>query len=244
MNIQEAAKRAGTSVRTLRYYEEVGLIAPDRTAENNYREYGEETVNRVRLIRAYRELQFSLEQIRTLMTVSPRERDAFLQEHIEVLEEKRRKIEHRIDLLRSIRMLGPERAAEIDFSTLDEQMDNAKKFLEENEDMKRLSEKFSAQTKEQSERLGEDFLKAFCAIATAPEDEIIPAIHALETFITENAYPCTPKMLDIYARAYGSDGLLGQAVEDAAGPGAAKRLRERITDYLKSTSRGSVGYAD
>ena len=51
MNVKEAAKRAGTSVRTLRYYEEVGLICPERE-KNGYREYGEEELRRVKLIRA------------------------------------------------------------------------------------------------------------------------------------------------------------------------------------------------
>ena len=66
----EAAKRAGTSVRTLRYYEEKGLIRPERHGENNYREYDEAAVQQIKMIRAYRELQFSLEETGKLLTAS------------------------------------------------------------------------------------------------------------------------------------------------------------------------------
>ena len=39
---------------------------------------------------------------------------------------------------------------------------------------------------------------------------------------------CTDQLLRVYARAYGGDGMLAQALEDVAGPGAAQRLRARI----------------
>ena len=231
MNIREAAERAGTSVRTLRYYEEVGLIAPDRAEENNYREYSEEAVKRLRLIRAYRELQFSVEQIRGLLAASSRERDVLLEEHVEKLREQRKRIDNRIAIAETLRMIGPERLGEIDFSRLDEQIEQAQRFLDENEEMRALSEKFKRLSKEQEERMAKGLVERLAAVAS--EEDVPAAIEALRDWIEENFYPCTDQLLTVYARAFGGDGLLAREIDAVAGDGASGRLRQRMDRYLE-----------
>ncbi|MEV6967507.1 MerR family transcriptional regulator [Hamadaea sp. NPDC051192] len=63
MRIGELADQAGTSARTLRYYEEHGLLSARRTA-NGYREYGEDDLRLVQEIRSLLEIGFSLEETR------------------------------------------------------------------------------------------------------------------------------------------------------------------------------------
>ncbi len=70
LSIGELARRTGARVQTIRYYESIGLIPePVRTA-GNQRIYGREDVNRLKFIRHARELGFSLEDIRSLLTMS------------------------------------------------------------------------------------------------------------------------------------------------------------------------------
>ncbi|HJV76480.1 MAG TPA: Cd(II)/Pb(II)-responsive transcriptional regulator [Noviherbaspirillum sp.] len=67
MRIGELAKRTGTDVETVRYYERAGLLdEPVRTAAG-YREYGEEHQDRLQFIRHCRSLQMSLADIRVLL---------------------------------------------------------------------------------------------------------------------------------------------------------------------------------
>lgn len=63
MRIGELAERAGTTTRTLRYYESLGLL-PARRAGNGYRTYGEEDLRLVREIRALQAFGFELEETR------------------------------------------------------------------------------------------------------------------------------------------------------------------------------------
>jgi DNA-binding transcriptional MerR regulator len=63
MRISELAERAGTSARTLRYYEQHGLLGARRTA-NGYREYDEVDLRLVREIRSLLEIGFNLEDTR------------------------------------------------------------------------------------------------------------------------------------------------------------------------------------
>lgn len=63
MRIRELAARAGTTTRTLRYYEEQGLLPAARSA-NGYRAYDEHHVRLVREIRSLQSIGFSLEDVR------------------------------------------------------------------------------------------------------------------------------------------------------------------------------------
>lgn len=228
MNVKQAAKQTGTSVRTLRYYEEVGLLHPTRNEENDYREYDEAILEQARLIRAYRELQFSLDEIKVLLNAPRMERDQILAEQIKRLEEKRQIIDNRIALAQSLRMLGPERFTEIDFTTVDAQMEQSRRFLEENEDMRRFSDRMKKVSEENAERMTQELFRLLANVANAPEDEIPSAIQNLKQYIESNFYPCTDRIMTAYARAYGGDGILAQTLEDIAGTGASQRLRQRL----------------
>jgi len=66
MRIGEAATRLGVTPRTIKYYEELGLLMPDR-AGGNYRDYDEEDLERVERIRNMQQLGYSLAAIRELL---------------------------------------------------------------------------------------------------------------------------------------------------------------------------------
>ncbi|MCT2591607.1 MerR family transcriptional regulator [Streptomyces sp. N2-109] len=66
MRIGELSRRTGVSSRLLRYYEEQGLLVPER-GPNGYREYDEESVVAVRQVRALLEAGLSTEVIRAVM---------------------------------------------------------------------------------------------------------------------------------------------------------------------------------
>ncbi|MHA3914951.1 Cu(I)-responsive transcriptional regulator [Halovulum sp. GXIMD14793] len=68
MNIAQAAKAADLPPKTIRYYEQIGLIAPDRRA-NGYRDFSEQAVSRLIFISRARSLGFSIEDCRTLLAL-------------------------------------------------------------------------------------------------------------------------------------------------------------------------------
>jgi DNA-binding transcriptional MerR regulator len=62
--VGELAKRTGVSVRTLHWYEEIGLLSPPQRTEAGHRLYGAEDVGRLQQIRSLRQIGFSLDEIR------------------------------------------------------------------------------------------------------------------------------------------------------------------------------------
>lgn len=68
MNIGQASDRSGLPAKTIRYYEEIGLIRPDRH-ENGYRDYGIDDVHKLRFLQRSRGLGFSVEECRQLLAL-------------------------------------------------------------------------------------------------------------------------------------------------------------------------------
>lgn len=72
MKIRELAQRTGVNPKTIRYYEAIGLLPPPARAENNYREYTEEDVERLRLVIGARRLDLSLAEIGEILALRDR----------------------------------------------------------------------------------------------------------------------------------------------------------------------------
>ena len=67
MNISAAARRSGLSAKTIRYYEQINLIAPATRGENGYRQYDERAVEELQFLARARAVGFDLEEARQLL---------------------------------------------------------------------------------------------------------------------------------------------------------------------------------
>jgi len=112
LRIQEVSEVVGLTPRTIRYYEEVGLLAPAARSEGAYRLYDEDDLDRLRFIKAMRDhAGFSLAEIATLVEdeqVRSRSRDRYLattdpRERREILEAGAARLDRQISTLRAKR---------------------------------------------------------------------------------------------------------------------------------------------
>ena len=72
MRIGELAERAGTSVKTIRYYDRVGVLAPSERSASGYRLYGEDALDRYRFVRAAQAVGLRLGEIREVIALRDR----------------------------------------------------------------------------------------------------------------------------------------------------------------------------
>lgn len=100
-SINALAKLSGVTPRTLRWYDETGLLKPLRTSSAGYRIYGPEQVTRLQDILFYRELGLELSTIRTILDDPAFDRLAALQSHLAELEVRRKRLEALISTVKN-----------------------------------------------------------------------------------------------------------------------------------------------
>lgn len=69
MKIGHAAKQAGLTVKTIRYYADIGLVIPHQDAQTSYRDYSEEDVAKLQFIGKARRYDFSIDECRELLSL-------------------------------------------------------------------------------------------------------------------------------------------------------------------------------
>ncbi|WP_407269427.1 MerR family transcriptional regulator [Radiobacillus sp. PE A8.2] len=90
--VQKLAEIAGISRRTLRYYDEIGILKPARINSSGYRIYGQKEVDRLQHILFYKELGIKLEEINEIVTAPTFDEAAALRKHREKLLEKKEQL--------------------------------------------------------------------------------------------------------------------------------------------------------
>ncbi len=101
MQIKELAARSGLSPRTIRYYEQVGVLPPPRRLPNGYRDYDESDLERVRFVIGARRLGFSLDDIAEILAMRDR-REAPCVVVLSLLQRKADEIAERIRELQQL----------------------------------------------------------------------------------------------------------------------------------------------
>src|SRR4051812_29957137 len=87
--VNKLAKLAGISVRTLHYYDQIGLLTPSGVADNGYRQYGEKELIKLQQILFFKELDFPLEQIKQILDSPGYDKNEALKDQKQLLELKK-----------------------------------------------------------------------------------------------------------------------------------------------------------
>ena len=95
-SIRQLSHLSGVTTRALRWYDEIGLLKPSRVAENGYRFYGQDEVDRLEMILYYRALDVELAQIKEYLDDPSFHRLTAFRQHLSVLEGKRERLHHLI----------------------------------------------------------------------------------------------------------------------------------------------------
>lgn len=89
MKLNEVAKLTGITIRTLHYYDEIGLLKPSQITEVGYRLYDENNLSKLQQILFFKELDFPLDEIKEIMTNLGYDKTEALKKHKELMIKKR-----------------------------------------------------------------------------------------------------------------------------------------------------------
>jgi MerR family copper efflux transcriptional regulator len=108
LNIGQASRASGVSAKMIRYYEGVGLILPASRTGANYREFSDADINELSFIKRARDLGFSIEEIRNLLSLwrdrgrPSREVKAIAEQHVADLDARIGRMQAMADTLRHL----------------------------------------------------------------------------------------------------------------------------------------------
>ena len=200
MLIKEFAVLAGVSVRTLHYYDEIGLLKPAFVDEQTfYRYYDEESLLRMQEILFYRELDFSLKSIGEILSSPNYNKAKVLQEQKKLLSLKKERLERLISAIDGA-VKGENIVRAFDRSELEAYKAEAKERWGKTEAYKEYETKTPDSTKEQTALDGLDavFADFACCMQSgaAPESgEAQGFVKKLQDHISANYYTCTKEIL-------------------------------------------------
>ena len=85
LSVKKVSELTGISIRTLHYYDEIGLLKPSEISDSGYRYYDEKAIERLQQILLFRELEFPLKAIKEIIDSPNFDREEALEHQIELL---------------------------------------------------------------------------------------------------------------------------------------------------------------
>ena len=153
MIVNEVSRLTGVSIRTLQYYDKIGLLPPADYTEVGYRLYDDETLQKLQIILLFRELEFPLKDIRRIIESPVFDREKALEQQIHILELKKEHIENLIDLARGVKKSGVKDMTDFtafDTAKIDDYIAKAREYWGDTAAFKEFEEKNADRTSEEN----------------------------------------------------------------------------------------------
>ena len=238
--VHEVSKLAGISVRTLHYYDSIGLLSPTETTEAGYRLYDDAALERLQCILLFRELEFPLKDIKAILDSPTFERNKALEQQVRLLELKKEHLQNLIDLARGIQLIGVKKLMDFsafDTKKLDEYAKQAKESYGTSPAYKEFEEKSKGRTKEQEKQLGIGMMNLFADFGKlldhdVTDDIVQQKVAKLQAYITEHFYTCTPEILTSLGEMYAGGGSMTENIDAYGGVGTAEFAAKAIREYV------------
>ena len=238
MTVKEVSRLTGVSVRTLQYYDQIGLLHPGTRTEAGYRLYDAATLETLQQILLFRELKFSLKEIAVILQNPHFDREKALEQQIELLTLQKRHLESLITLAENIRQTG---GNAMDFTAFDtKKLDEYATKAKQQWGATAAYQEYETKNAHETTQAQQENARALMALVAAfghmqTKDPADPAVQAqvqkLQAFITEHYYTCTKEILHSLGQMYGAGGEFTANINAAGGPGAAEFARKAIERY-------------
>ena len=240
MTVHEVSKLTGVSIRTLQYYDKIGLLHPAKYTEAGYRLYDDAALETLQQILLFRELEFPLKDIKKIISSQDFDRSKALEQQIELLKLKKEHIENLIDLALGIKAIGvkPLKFDAFDTRKIDEYAAQAKASWGTTPAYKEYEEKSKGWTKEDNLKIHQGMIDIFGEFGqirnTDPASEEAQAmVKKLQDYITEHMYTCTKEILSGLGMMYGGGGDFTSNIDKMGGEGTAEFASRAIEIYCR-----------
>jgi DNA-binding transcriptional MerR regulator len=251
--VKEVAKLAGVSIRTLHYYDKIGLLKPQSVNSAGYRLYTDKDLEKLQQILFFKELEFGLEEIKSILQSPGFDRKQVFIAQRELLKEKKKRLERVITSLEQtiesieggLKMDKKEMFEGFDLSQLER---HKQKYAEETRQLYGNSEAYKESVQKTAKYKKEDWARVTIGLNEifkkigdkmpmgAADPEVQKIVGELRQYITENFYNCTPEIFRGLGDLYVSDERF-TANLDRNKAGLANFLKEAIIIYCDNLDK-------
>ncbi len=238
MTVNEVSKLTGVSIRTLQYYDSIGLLKPVEYTESGYRLYDDKSLDRLQQILLFKELEFPLKEIKGIIDAPNFDRNRALEQQIELLTMKKEHLENLINFAQGIKAIGVKymNFKVFDTKKIDEYCERAKEQWGDTAEYKEYEEKTKNWTKEDEVIAENEFMEIFAEFGqmkknNSPDEQVQAQVKKLQNYITEHFYTCSSTVLKGLGRMYAGGGELTENIDAACGEGTAEFVSKAIDLY-------------
>lgn len=247
--VQKLARLAGVSSRTLRYYDEIGILKPARVNSSGYRIYGQDEVDRLQQILFYREMDMDLDSIKSILSSQSFDVMAALKEHKEKLLVKRAQID---SLIATVEKTLDYKEGRIDMTDKEKFEGFKQNMIDENEKKygKEAREKYGAEAVEKSNKRIKNMSQEQCEELEKLGIDVIETLKAAyetkdpSSELAQKAADLHRQWLCFFWDSYSKEAHANvahmyvdderfKAYYDKHQPGLAEFLRDAIQVYIK-----------
>ena len=238
--VKEVSDISGISVRTLHHYDKIGLLKPTQVTEAGYRLYDDAALARLKMVLLFRELEFSLAEIRRILDDPGFDLQQALERQLDLLLLRRDRLNDIIAHTRQIQKTG---VINMDFTAfdtakMDEYASKAREKWGHTEAYREFEKKTAGQTKKDMADTGSllmDIFRQMGEIRHLPPEtpEAQELVKTLQNFITKHYYTCTDDILQGLGAMYAAGGEMTDNIDRAGGQGTAAFAQKAIEVYCK-----------
>ena len=240
MRVNEVSRLTGVSIRTLQYYDKIGLLHPAEYTEAGYRLYDDAALETLQEILLFRELEFPLKDIRRIISSPDFDRSKALSQQIELLKLKKEHIENLIELAAGIKAKGVGKLTFDAFDTkkIDEYAEQAKASWGTTPAYKEYEEKAQGRTREDNRKIQQGMIDIFAEFGqirdTDPASEKAQALaKKLQDYISEHFYNCSKEILGSLGKMYAAGGEFTTNIDGFGGEGTAEFASRAIEIWCR-----------
>lgn len=240
MKINEVANLTGVTIRTLQYYDKIDLLKPCDITAVGYRLYDKKSLETLQQILFFREMDFSLDEIKKIINNPNFDQVEALKKHKELLLQKRNRLDNLINLVNHT-LKGESSMNFKAFDTNDieatkkkyatevkERWGNTPAYSESQEKTSQYDARQWGQLSEESQSIFNEFSQQR---HTAPDTlEVQALVKKWQAYITKHFYTCTDEILSSLGQMYINDERFTQNI-DKHGEGTAAFMAAAIESY-------------
>lgn len=240
MTVNDVSKLSGVSIKTLQYYDKIGLLKPKAYSSAGYRLYDEENLDKLQQILFFKELEFPLKEIKKILSNPNFDKTEAIKQQIKLLELKKEHIDNLILFAKGVNLMGTKNLNFEVFDTkkIDEYALEAKTKWGNTPEFREFEEKSKNRDRKEIKNLNQQLMQHFVEFGQIKDQSpkspnAQDLVKKLQEFITENFYTCSNQILSCLGKMYGGNGDFAKNIDNAGGEGTAAFASKAITEYCK-----------